>query len=53
MNSLEIALQLTLQAMEKGIVSFDDSDDTETRAKQVAIAYKTILNGIDDAIMNA
>lgn len=52
MNSLEIAMQLTLQAMEKGFVSYDDSDDTETRAKQVAIAYQTILNGVDDAISN-
>lgn len=50
MNSLEIALQLTLQAMEKGFVPIDASDDTEMRAKQVAIAYKTILNGVNDAI---
>lgn len=50
MNSLEIAMQLTLQAMEKGIVSFSDWNDTETRAKQVAIAYKTILSGVNDAI---
>lgn len=52
MDSFEIATQLTLQAMEKGFVSYDVSDDTEARAKQVAIAFKTILQGVDDAMVN-
>ncbi len=52
MDSLEIATQLTLQAMEKGFISYDVSDDTEARAKQVAIAFKTILQGVDDAMVN-
>lgn len=52
MDNMEIALQLTLQAMEKGFVPFDVSDNTEMRAKKVAIAYKTILNGVNDAIAN-
>lgn len=50
MDTLEIAMQLTLQAMEKGFVACNVSDDTEARAKEVATAFKTIFDGVNDAL---
>ena len=51
MDTLEIAMQLTLQAMEKGFVAYDVNDNTETRAKVVATAFKAIYTGVNDAVM--
>lgn len=35
MDTLEVAMQLTLQAIEKGFVAYAIDDNTETRAKEV------------------
>ena len=51
MDTLEVAMQLTLQAMENGFVAYDVGDNTETRAKEVATAFKAIYNGVNDAVM--
>lgn len=50
MDTLEVAMQLTLQAIEKGFVAYDIDDNTETRAKEVATAFKTIFDGVNDAL---
>ena len=50
MDTLEVAMQLTLQAIEKGFVAYAIDDNTETRAKEVATAFKTIFDGVNDAL---
>jgi|GEM_PF-6697652 hypothetical protein len=51
MDTLEVAMQLTLQAIEKGFVTYDIDDNTEARAKEVATAFKVIYYGVNDAVM--
>ena len=41
----------TLQAIEKGFVTYDIDDNTEARAKEVATAFKVIYYGVNDAVM--
>lgn len=51
MDTLEVAMQLTLQAIEKGFVAYAIDDNTETRAKEVGQpAFKTIFDGVNDAL---
>ena len=51
MDTLEVAMQLTLQAIEKGFVTYDIDVNTEARAKEVATAFKVIYYGVNDAVM--
>ena len=51
MDTLEIAMQLTVQAMEKGFVAYDIGDNSENRVKDVVTAFKAIYTGVNDAVM--